>query len=243
MISQPHKEVQKHYDRYPYPDYPLYALGRWEDLGGVDFKSWGVQHEIQDAWLAGCGTIQPLMLGRRNPSVRIIASDLSKRSLRRSKWRCLLYGVRNVHFVCEDIATSIYRDAFDLIDCYGVLHHTENPEQALKNLSRALRQGGVMRLMIYSAEARATIENLRSQVQKNKLDSVKAVKGFLSQQNVQIQGDLKSNRGIADALLHPLVHVFRQDEIEKLVASAPELEVMERLFEGNFIYFLRKNGT
>ena len=76
-MSATSKDVAQHYEKYPYPTYPLHAFGRWRDLSRVDLRSWGVNTPHPKLWISGCGTISPLMFGRRNPSAEILASDLS----------------------------------------------------------------------------------------------------------------------------------------------------------------------
>jgi SAM-dependent methyltransferase len=241
MISHYHEALAQHYEKYPYPSYPLFALGRWAHLKSVDLESWGASHPVQSAWIVGCGTIAPLMFARRNPRVHIIASDLSRRSLKKAQLRSILHGLHSVEFVQEDLIESHYRETFDAIDCYGVLHHTFSPSLALGKLAKALKTGGVLRLMVYSREARSEIESLRRGVVESSLKSLNEVRKWLRKQAVAKRGDLSNPMGIADALLNPIVHTFDHQAYQDLLATQEKsLREIHREASGNFVSFLQK---
>lgn len=240
MISGYHQQVADHYERFPYPQYPWYAHGSWRQLESVDLRTWGIEGKIENAWIAGCGTIAPLMFGRRNPAVAFFATDLSTRSLRSLKWRLTLFGIRNVRLAQEDILESAYADLFDAIDCFGVLHHTVSPQKALSKMARALRPGGVMRLMVYSREARSEIENLRRQVVEQGLKDLAAVENFLNSIDFVRRGDLLTRNGIADALLNPIVSTFDETSLDQLIEAQANLKILKRSSGGNFVTFLRR---
>jgi SAM-dependent methyltransferase len=195
---------------------------------------------VKDAWLAGSGTISPLMFGRRNPSVRFLATDLSRRSLWISRTRLFLYGIKNVQFEIEDILSATHQNSFDAIDCYGVIHHTVSPPKSLDRLSKALRKGGVLRLMVYSHDARAEIESLKARVQELKLSRVGEIRAWLKSEKVETKGDLSSSYGIADALLHPISSVFTEEQFVSLLKPHPELRLLRMEDKSNFVAYLKK---
>ncbi len=240
MISGYHLSVAEHYERFPYPAYPLFAAARWEDLKSVDTSTWGLDRPAKEIWVAGCGTIAPLMFARRNIGARILATDLSSQSLKILKRRLQLYGMHNVLLKTEDIMESKYSEAFDAIDCYGVLHHTVSPKLALEKLAMALKPGGILRLMVYSTHAREEIEKLRAEMLQRKANTIELVWSALKELRVSLRGDLGNRVGVADALLNPIVHVFSADQINELVASVPSLEVCNFDCMGNFVLFLKK---
>lgn len=235
-----HAEVSEHYEKYPYPDYPFFALGRWRDLESVDLSGWQIQREVRDLWICGSGTIAPLMFARRNPAVRIVATDLSRKTLNIARRRLALYGYHNVCLKQEDLYASQAVESFDAIDAFGVIHHVESPEKALRVLVTALRKGGVMRLMIYAADVRHEIEDLRTEVKRAHLMSLSEIKHFLKTKGVERYGDLKNDIGIADALLHPLVHVFDLKSVQSLISKFDNLDSRTATAGGNHLLFLRK---
>ncbi|MBN8555182.1 MAG: methyltransferase domain-containing protein [Deltaproteobacteria bacterium] len=240
MISGYHANVAEHYEKFPYPSYPWFASASWKQLQAVDCQTWGASHEIKDIWIAGCGTISPLMFGRRNFMSKILASDLSESALQICQRRLRIYGMRNVQLKCEDIFEANYSEKFDAIDSYGVIHHTVSPVRSLDKLVTALKPGGILRLMVYSQEAREQIENLRSEVKEKKLSEISDVKKFLAERVAQPSGDLKNSAGIADALLNPIVHTYTRKQFEDLLAAEARLRVLKIEDSKNFVAFCLK---
>ncbi len=243
MISPYHLEVAEHYERFPYPQYPWYALGSWSALQSVDIANWGLKRVARDLWVVGCGTVAPQMFGRRNPRLRILATDLSQASLDIALKRLRLFGTHNVCLRCEDLMEARYVDAFDAIDCFGVLHHTFSPQKGLEKLERALRPGGVLRLMLYSRKAREKIENLRAEIVRAGIKNISDVVTHVRTQldHSERTGDLSNSFGIADAILNPIIHVFDEDALENLLKQFPSLQVLRRSTEGNFVVHLLKD--
>jgi SAM-dependent methyltransferase len=235
MISGYHTPVADHYEKFPYPVYPWYSLGSWRDMSTVDTRFWGAKRDIQDIWIAGCGTIAPAMFGRRNYFARIWATDLSERTLKIAKRRLRLLGIRNVHLRQEDVFESNYSEAFDAVDSFGVLHHTVSPQRALSKLAQSLRPGGVLRFMVYSQEARQKLEELRKEVIEQKLISLDAVENFLRLRSIDRKGDLYHPNSVADALLNPVVHTYTEEKVRELVASVPSLSILKFDSTSNFI--------
>lgn len=49
-----------------------------------------------------------------------------------------------------DCLLGLYqKNLFDIVWCWGVLHHTGDPERALENIARFVKQGGIMHLYLY----------------------------------------------------------------------------------------------
>lgn len=240
MISGYHQQVADHYERHPYPSYPFFAWGRWSELSSVDLSTWQIEGPRQTAWIVGCGTVGPLMFGRRNPDVSFFASDLSEASLKALRRRLFLFGIHNVKTLCEDLIESRYESSFDAIDCYGVIHHMVSPAMALRKLSQALRPGGVLRLMVYSRDDRAEIERIRSEVVNRGLRDVKSIQTFLKESGIDERGDLASPAGLADALLNPIVHTFDDAAVENLLREVSTLKEMRRDRSSNYVLFLKK---
>lgn len=55
-------------------------------------------------------------------------------------------------FLVEDIEnlSSIKDNNYDLVYSFGVIHHTNNPEKAIENAFRVLKEGGIFKLMMYA---------------------------------------------------------------------------------------------
>jgi SAM-dependent methyltransferase len=238
-VSASVKEVEEHYEKYPYPAYPWFAMASWSQLDQVDLAAWGVKPKSPELWLAGCGSIAPLMFARRNPRAKILATDLSNKNLNQAKLRCWLFGQHQVKFEKQNLLEAHYESQFDAIDAFGVIHHTPEPAAALAIFEKALKPNGVLRLMLYSKKSREEIEALRLQfLAKNY--SIDEARENIPKHLMKKFYDLRSQEGVADALLHPLVHVYDDESLNALVTTCPNLVPQRVSSSGNYVLFLRK---
>ena len=172
------KEVERLYEAYPYPRYPLLAKPRWQEgylasslfaarLAGAETADFGTEvksgaHGRVDVLVGGAGEILPYVIRRWEPRRhRVTCLDLSRQSLRRARFR-LFPIVSPTAFVRGDLAAFLAAEPgkFQHIDAYGVIHHMPNPRAALKALACGLAPGGTARLMFYNAPARTWIWDL-----------------------------------------------------------------------------------
>ena len=76
-----------------------------------------------------------------------------------------------VKYVEGDLAEVSFKEKFDVVICVGVLHHTDVPEITFQNLTKQLKNNGIMVLWVYSKEGnflmRTIIEPLRQLFLKN----------------------------------------------------------------------------
>lgn len=66
----------------------------------------------------------------------------------------------NVAFYEDDIVSMDLARQFDIVFSIGVVHHTDNPDRAVKNLSRHVKAGGNLILWVYSAEGNFLAKNI-----------------------------------------------------------------------------------
>lgn len=91
----------------------------------------------------GCGPGRVMaFLGYRH--IRALGLDRSFTSVQLMKQRCQLPGI-----VADNLALPLADGCADMVISDGVLHHTEDPEQAFSELCRMLRPGGILFLAIY----------------------------------------------------------------------------------------------
>lgn len=233
-----HKRVRQHYDSHPYPSYPLFLRGDRAQLERVKVVNWNVKRQIKEILVAGCGAVAGFMFAQANPNSKIVGLDLSKKSLRISQWRSLIWGVRNVEYRCKDLLDE--KGSFDAIDAYGVLHHTVDPEKSLEHLFSLLLPGGVMRVMLYSSSARKDYEEIRSRLMAQSFKEVDSARRFLKEQSIECFGEMKTHSGLADSVLHPLVHTFDRKDVEALLGRLSGHELLSFEDEGNFVFLIRK---
>lgn len=179
------KEVAALYNRFPYPNYPLFARPRWQDgyLTSSYFSGrlLHVQRQVGTGsrgqpesppaprgpvLVAGCGEMLPYILRKwEPPEFPVVNVDLSKRSLQRGRIRTLLTRGRS-EFVTADVVDFLDRCAetdkkFAHVETFGMLHHMDQPAAALRAIHRQLMPGGTLRVMVYNSPARDWIHALQ----------------------------------------------------------------------------------
>ena len=164
--------VRRMYEQSPYPKWtrdppairwPEHPLSWLAAVGYAPPAGWRPtitpQRPLKVMWV-GCGTGYMLTVFARHfgPLVEIWAVDLSLASLGYAARRVDELGLTNVHFSRGDILAlpdAITAAApFDFMESSGVLHHLQNPTDALTTLVALLRPGAPVNLALYSALAR-----------------------------------------------------------------------------------------
>jgi SAM-dependent methyltransferase len=89
---------------------------------------------------------------------QVVALDLSRGALSLGAAAARRYGVDQAAFVECDLARLPLRDeAFDVVYCSGVLHHTPDPAASFASIARAVRPGGHVILGLYNRYARVPL--------------------------------------------------------------------------------------
>jgi|SRR6185369_8041140 len=226
--------VQTHYQKYPYPHYPLLASVRRCDTYALNLHALWARFnralppaEANKILIAGCGTFAPYPWAVANPDTPITALDLSERSLKRARRHCLLHGRRNVVYRCGDLSDPAVIDGkFGVVDSFGVLHHLADPPAGLKTLEGLLVKGGIMRIMLYSRYARREEESIRRAFRLLGINSPRSARRLLGKAaagsrvaNYMAASDEAATvSGFADALLHPRVHSYRIDDLLEMIS-------------------------
>lgn len=233
-------KVQNQYEENPYP--------RWKDIGfntassyqqallknfpQLNLSHWQGKNKL-NVLVAGCGTgRQAIRLASYFNDLNIIAIDLSGRSLAYAQQQADKYNVNNIQFIQADILEfSDFPMLFDVIECSGVLHHMENPEQGLQSLNALLSPTGVMKIALYSEAARKQVITFRDLIAKNKEQTGQALDQRLLRQALlmnQIPGDWKeiinspdfySMSNCRDLIFHEQEHQFTPNKISELLAN------------------------
>lgn len=101
---------------------------------------------------AGCGPgYKPAWFADLSPTSSVYAMDYTESAIKLASSE---FSKPNLFFAIGDIADTPYEDdSFDFINCDQVLHHTEDPEVTLAELTRILRPGGTIALYVYRKKA------------------------------------------------------------------------------------------
>lgn len=93
---------------------------------------------------------------------RVTAVDLDALDITCSKTKDLAY---KVDYVRADIGTMDLGKQFDIVNCVGTIHHTDNPDETFRNLYNHVKPGGKIIIWTYSHEGnflvRRCVEPLR----------------------------------------------------------------------------------
>lgn len=185
-------------------------------------------------WVAGCGTNQGIFTALRFPNATILGTDLSPASLETSTDTARQLGLQNVEFRQQSINHFESENEFDYVICTGVIHHNADPQVPLTRLSRALKTGGILELMVYNRYHR--IETTAFQKAVRILAGTSTEANFESEMQVAqeiIAGFNLPNRMVkflesykdcpeaklADSLLQPVEYSFTVQSLESLIAS------------------------
>jgi ubiquinone/menaquinone biosynthesis C-methylase UbiE len=75
--------------------------------------------------------------------------DLSAISLERAKRRCEMAGYTPDLRVSDAEHLPFADDTFDIVYSYGVMHHSPDTPQCIREAGRVLKPGGALRIMVY----------------------------------------------------------------------------------------------
>jgi SAM-dependent methyltransferase len=102
----------------------------------------------------GCGTGQMSLFLARADRV-VIGADLTRASLELAREAGARFGIDRVAFVETDLRSPGLRDeAFDVVYCSGVLHHTPDPRSSFASIARLVKPGGFVVVGLYNVYAR-----------------------------------------------------------------------------------------
>jgi len=141
--------------------------GEWHDQWSMFlddarflFEEWIFPNRLEDfsgkdVLEAGCGGGQHSALvaplARSLTSVDLNTADIARR---RNP------GARNIEFLEADVCSLALPRQFDVVFSIGVLHHTDDPDRAARNLARHVKPGGRLILWVYSQEGNALVRHL-----------------------------------------------------------------------------------
>jgi ubiquinone/menaquinone biosynthesis C-methylase UbiE len=101
-----------------------------------------------------CGGGVALRALRPDQDVRYIAVDVSEKMLERAEHRAKRRSLSQVEFAVADMRALPLADGeADLVVCYSGLHMLDDPEPAVRELTRCLKPGGELLGTTFLAEA------------------------------------------------------------------------------------------
>lgn len=228
------RDLSGHYERHPYPHYPLLASIRPCDSYATNLTAlWArfngelLPERDGRILLAGCGAFSPYTMSVANPAAAITGVDLSRRNLRRAKAHCLVHGRLPARLLHGDFLDPLLAPGpYHYIEAYGVLHHLDDPAEGLRSLEQRLVPGGIIRVMVYGRYIRQQTESVRRAVRLLGIRDLKSLKALLRRaapesrlrSYVDSLWEAETDSGLADLFLNPNVTTYRMDEFLEMVA-------------------------
>ena len=182
-------EVRMQYEENPYPKWTNIRLNSSpftvaEIIKKFNLKLINTQINMitsPDVLIAGCGTGKhSIDIAKNYKNSKIIAVDLSLRSLGYAKRKTHEYNLNNIKYMQADILDlEKLEKQFDIIECGGVLHHMKDPMAGWQVLKNCLKPGGLMKIALYSELARKYVVKTRKEInEKNVGTSNFEIKAF-----------------------------------------------------------------
>lgn len=181
--------------------------------------------------VAGCGSgKQPVLSAKRFIGAEVLAVDLSLASLAYGMRIARELSVSNIEFAQADVLElgGLGRQ-FDLIECFGVLHHLDDPLRGWRVLTDLLKPDGYMMVGLYSEMARRDVVAARTLIAERgyqaSLDDIRqcrreilALPDDASLKSVAGTGsDFWSTSECRDLLFHVKEHRFTLSQIREIL--------------------------
>ncbi len=231
--------VAQQYEVNPYPRWTNLALPAEpqpianivEQLKIKLFDTKICETQAPNILVAGCGTGQhSIGTAATVKNSKILAIDLSLTSLAYAKRRTLDLNIKNIEYMQADILelNKIGRE-FDVIESSGVLHHLSDPLTGWQVLVDLLKDGGLMKIGLYSDLARQHIVKIRDEISQLRLGAsdleMKSFRSFLTKSNqdhhkrIINSDDFYSLSGMRDLLFHVQEHRFTIPQLKECLAQ------------------------
>jgi ubiquinone/menaquinone biosynthesis C-methylase UbiE len=124
---------------------PLYARLRANGIGTEVFAG---KRCLDAGFGGGRGSVLMAECG----AAEVVGVDLSARNVETARKRVEERGLAQCTFVQGSLDSLAFGDeAFDIVWCNGVLHHSDDPDAGLSEVTRVLRTGGRLWLYLYGS--------------------------------------------------------------------------------------------
>jgi 2-polyprenyl-3-methyl-5-hydroxy-6-metoxy-1,4-benzoquinol methylase len=169
------KHVRDQYEDYPYPyrnpqDEKKRLINTALDgLPYLNHHALGGRESFRGGYqvlVAGGGTGDSLIYLaeqlRSIPNARVTYVDISSASMAIARERAAVRGLTNIDWhQLSLLDVAKLGQAFDYINCSGVLHHLASPEDGLAALASVLKPDGAMGIMVYAQYGRTAVYQMQ----------------------------------------------------------------------------------
>ncbi|MCL5035988.1 MAG: class I SAM-dependent methyltransferase [Chloroflexi bacterium] len=135
------------------PFYDKIRLNRYENYapwmrGAIGFDKYPGKKLLE----IGCGIGVDLMEFARGSAI-VTGVDLTQEPLEITRKGFEAHGLRGEFFLADAEKLDFPDESFDVVYSFGVIHHTPNTENAIKEIHRVLKPGGEAIVMIYHRDS------------------------------------------------------------------------------------------
>ena len=232
-------KVQAQYESNPYPRWvnlglPLrpHPISKILDYSEIKLFDVSISKVTSpNILVAGCGTGQhSIGTAASVKNAEVLAVDLSLSSLAYAQRKSVELGISNVKYMQADLLHLTKLDMqFDIIESAGVLHHMDNPLKGWRVLVDCLKDGGLMKIGLYSELARKHITEVRrdvyqtgacqSDVEMKSIRDLVINSNLDHHKNVKLSPDFYSLSALRDLIFHVQEHRFTIPKIKKCLAE------------------------
>lgn len=160
----PIREVQAYWDKKPCNiRHSPRVIGTKEYFDEVEKRKYHVESHIplfaqfdlwhdKDVLEIGCG-IGTDAINFARAGARVIAIDISHKSIALARRRAKIFGLNNIKFRvgdAEELPQFLPPTAYDLIYSFGTIHHTPNPERLIQQLLYYAHPKTILKIMTYN---------------------------------------------------------------------------------------------
>lgn len=172
-----------------------------------------------------------LTLCERGFTGKIVATDIADKALERARKLCRDKGYTNVEHRVADLNVDIFPEQFDFIIAEGVLHHIENIEFCMANLSKALKPGGLLAAIEY-------VGPVRFQLPQHQVDWINAALAVVPRRYRPVMDDSASPDAAATEADRKRVYYVHPTE-ESVIAADPSEAICGPKLPGLFCAHFR----
>jgi SAM-dependent methyltransferase len=169
-------QVREQYEGFPYPprdpddDRKRLVMTRSDDLALVNHYCFAGRETFRNGFrvlVAGGGTGDAtiyLAEQLRHTDAEIVHVDLSRASMEIAQRRAAIRELDNIVWVHESLLglPALGLEKFDYINCIGVLHHLEDPDEGLRALLAVLKDTGALGIMVYAKYGRTGVYQMQT---------------------------------------------------------------------------------
>ena len=185
------RQVKEMYEQYPFPSSNIinvaYGNRIRKDLQKRGFNLSNIK--ILDA---GCGSGEKVTsLAKVFPDCEVVGWDITSASIEKAKQLASREGVRNIRFECTnllDLDSAKYKNYFDVIISWGVIHHLSDTVKGMRNLGLCLAPTGVMYIWVY---ALVSLERIETRFFREAIEILLKKGGFSYEKGIKITNAIK----------------------------------------------------